>query len=157
MLKTLTLAIALSGLASAGSAEQLFYSVSPNKLYTVLEDRVEDLEVDSSGGDTTLEGKVAGKNFQVYFYECDDGGLTAPAEPESRCLGYEFRAYFNDRAKDTRSINQWNADHHYGKMFKDDDGDLAIQLNVIVEGGITEDNIVTTLAWWKAVVDSSRD
>ncbi|HEU0222837.1 MAG TPA: YbjN domain-containing protein [Paracoccaceae bacterium] len=131
--------------------------VSPRRLERLIREGVDELRVDTSGGDTTLEGTIDGTDFQVYFYECDGGDMASVAEPNSRCLGYEFRAYFLDYPTDAEQVNQWNADHHYGKLWIDNDGDLAVQLNVIVEGGIKEDNVKTTLIWFKAVLEGVHD
>ena len=51
-------------------------------------------------------------------------------------------------------MNAFNASHHYGALWRDDVGDLALQLNVIVEGGVTTDNIRATFAWWREVLRS---
>jgi hypothetical protein len=134
-----------------------FASISPRRLERLLKDSVDEVSVDSSGGDTTLDGTVDGTEFQVYFYECDGGDMSSVAKPNSKCLGYEFRAYFPDYPTDVERVNQWNADHHYGKLWVDSDGDLAVQLNVIVEGGIREDNVMTTLAWFKAVLEGVHE
>ncbi|RMF39183.1 MAG: YbjN domain-containing protein [Alphaproteobacteria bacterium] len=126
--------------------------ISPNALAEILKPHIEDIRVDPTGGDTTLEGSIDGTDFQIYFYECDGGDMASVAKPDSQCLGYEWRSYFLRYPTDTDQVNKWNADHHYGKLWVDNDGDLAVQLNVIVEGGVEDDNILITLAWWRAIV-----
>ncbi|GIX15714.1 MAG: hypothetical protein KatS3mg118_3673 [Paracoccaceae bacterium] len=132
-------------------------TISPNRLHEIIRDRVDSVDVDPSGGDTTLEGVLDGTRFQVYFYECDGGDMSSVARPDSECLGFEWRSYFFDYRATPQDVNAWNANYHYGKLFIDSDGDLAVQLNVIVEGGVEEANILTTLAWFRAVLDSVHD
>lgn len=131
--------------------------ISPNAMYEVVRPFVDRVEVDPTGGDTTLEGMIDGTAFQVYFYECDGGDMASVALPDSECLGYEWRSYFFDYRAGPTDVNNWNANYHYGKLFIDGDGDLAVQLNVVVEGGIEDENILTTLAWFKAILDGVHD
>lgn len=149
------LAAAAAALLAAGPGQAAVYnSISPNQLEQVLAGEKGTLEVDPSGEDTTLDGRVDGVSYTVFFYDCDGGGMKAPAKPDSLCLGFEYRAYFNDYPNDSETVNEWNNDFHYGSLWRDSDGDLALQLNVIVEGGITGDNIRVTFGWWRRVIES---
>lgn len=134
----------------------LYRSISPNQLLEILSAERGRIEMDARETDTTLEGRVAGADYTVYFYECDGAGFTDPARPDSECLGFEYRSYFTGFANDLEIVNQWNIDYHYGSLWRDGD-DLVLQLNVVVEGGVTEENISITFLWWKAVVDSFYD
>jgi hypothetical protein len=131
--------------------------MSPKLMRRIIQDHVDEVRVDDSGGDTTLEGKIDGHAFQVYFYRCDGGDMASVAKPDSECLGYEFRAYFPGYPTDVERVNQWNADHHYGKLWVDSDGDLAVQMQEIVEGGIKTDNVLQVLDWFKVVVSGVRE
>ncbi len=148
--------IALSlGAVKGGTAEATVYtSLSPVEMLRILEGEKGSVELDETEGDTTIEGRVNGTDYQVYFYECDGGALADPARPDSACLGFEYRAYFSGFTDDAETINAWNADNHYGTLWRDQDGDLALQLNTVVEGGITEANIRISFQWWLAVIES---
>ncbi|MEM7545998.1 MAG: YbjN domain-containing protein [Pseudomonadota bacterium] len=153
------LASALSAQTETSESSQpsdrlYFTSISPTEMLRILDAERGSIELDETGGDTTLEGRVTGKDYSVYFYECDGGEFGAPATPTSSCLGFEYRSYFTGYPDDSETINEWNANHHYGAMWRDEDGDLGLQLNTIVEGGITEDNIRMTFVWWQTVLES---
>ena len=135
---------------------EFYPSISPNQLGRILSGEMGQVEV-STGEDTTLAGNVDGKSYDVYFYECDDGGFAAPAQPDSACLGFEYRAIFEGYPSDGDTVNLFNNDYHYGALWRDNEGDLSLQLNVIVEGGITEANIRITFAWWRGVLQSFDD
>ena len=152
------LAAAAAVLFAAGPVQAAVYdSISPNQLERLLAGEKGTIEVDPSEEDTTLDGRVDGVNYTVFFYECDGGDMKSPAKPDSACLGFEYRAYFTDYPSDSETVNEWNDDYHYGSLWRDSDGDLALLLNVIVEGGITDENIRVTFSWWRAVIESFED
>ncbi len=144
-------------LAAEPGQAAVYTSISPNQLERLLAGEKGTVEVDLSDEDTTLDGRVDSTSYTVFFYECDGAGFKAPAKPDSACLGFEYRAYFSDFPSDSETVNEWNDNYHYGSLWRDSDGDLALQLNVIVEGGITDDNIRVTFDWWRAVIESFQD
>lgn len=146
-----------AGFCGPSQAATLYESLSPKEMLTLLEAEIGTAELDESNGDTAVEGRVDGVNYSVYFFECDGKDFTAAARPDSACLGYEYRAYFGDFPNDTDTVNAWNNKYHYGTLWRDEDGQLAVNLNVIVEGGITDANIRITFAWWRAVIESVED
>lgn len=156
MIRLLFAACAALSLACPAAA-RMYYWITPNDLHALLADRVDSLSVDTSGGDTTLEGVVDGHRFSVFFYECDGGNLSSVATPDSHCLGYEFRAYIADAPKDDATLQRWNAENHYGKLWRDADDDLSVHYTSVVEGGVEDDHILTALAWWRAILKSVDD
>ena len=133
----------------------VYTSISPNELLEILDSEKGTAKLNTSGEDTTLAGRVESVNYAVFFYQCDGGDMASLAKPNSQCLGYEFRAYFTgEYTQDVEVVNAYNAAEHYGLLWLDKDGDLALQLNVIVEGGITLENIRATFTWWRVVLGS---
>ena len=130
--------------------------ISPVQLLKVLQAEDRSITLNNSAGDATISGGVSGHPFDIYFYDCDGGGFVAPARPGSACLGFEFRAYFEGYPNDAEIVNAWNNAHHYGALWRDDGEDLALQLNVIVEGGVTEANIRSNYKWWRKVMPSLK-
>lgn len=140
--------------APAIAAPIVYEAISPAEVLQIL--RTEDgaFKLNDSEGDATITGGVGAVPFDIYFYDCDGGGFVALARPDSACLGFEFRAYFPGYPNDAEIVNAWNNAHHYGALWRDDDEDLALQLNVIVEGGVTEANIRANYRWWLRVMNS---
>lgn len=137
-----------------GEYGRFYASISPVELATILGGEEGSLKLDDGVEDVTLDGEIDGKFYTIYFYECDGGGFADPARADSECLGFEYRAYFENYTSDSETVNAFNAAHHYGALWRDEDGDLGLQFNVVVEGGITADNIRVTFAWWRAVLKS---
>jgi hypothetical protein len=152
---TAMLVIPFSGKARAETGTALVYtSISPQELLSLLEGEKGTVALDENEGDTTIEGRVNGTDYQIYFYECDGREFADLAQPTSQCLGFEYRAYYTGFQDDTETINNWNGNNHYGTLWRDEDGDLALQFNTVVEGGITEANIRTGFQWWLAIIQS---
>lgn len=148
-------ALTLLALAGPTEAATIYNSLSPNQMLKILDAESGTAEIDNSEGDTSINGRVESTNYSIYFYECDGNDFADPAKPDSKCLGFEYRAYFDgdEYQNDLEMVNQWNNDFHYGNLWRDEDGDLGLQLNVVVEDGITDDNIRITFAWWRAVLE----
>ena len=156
-LASLMVLSAVPGQIPAVHASTIYEAVSPKVVLDVLGPETGALRLNQSGGDTTLAGEIDGTPFEIYFYNCDGGGFVAPAQPDSACLGLEFRAYFDGYPNDAELVNAWNNAHHYGELWRDDDEDLALQLNVIIEGGVTGANIKANYSWWRRVMQSLDD
>ncbi len=140
--------------APALAAPIVYEAISPAEVLRILGAEDSAFRLNESEGDATITGVAGITPFDIYFYDCDGGGFVAPAHPDSACLGFEFRAYFPGYPNDAEIINAWNNAHHYGALWRDDGEDLALQLNVIVEGGVTEANIKANYRWWLRVMRS---
>ena len=158
MVRRAVIAAAACLVAGAAAAAPVVYeAISPLQLLKILKAEDASFRLNDSEGDATLSGAVDGQSFDIYFYNCDGAGFIAPAQPDSACLGIEFRTYFEGYPNDAEIINAWNNAHHYGALWRDDDEDLALQLNVIIEGGVTDANIIANYQWWRRVVRSLDD
>lgn len=147
----LTIGLVL-GMASVAEAKT-YQTISPEQMMEVLNGAGGTVELDSTGGDTTVEGTVDGRNYQVYFYDCDGRGLTADAYPDSQCQGIEYRAYFEGYPKDSETINLFNDEHHYGTLWRDFEDDMALQMNVIVDGGVTDANLLAVFSKFREAME----
>lgn len=157
MARRAMISVALLLAAPAMAAPQVFEAISPAELLQILHAEDSAFKLNESEGDTTISGSAGAAPFDIYFYNCDGSGFVAPARPDSACLGFEFRAYFPGYPNDAEIVNAWNNAHHYGALWRDDGEDLALQLNVIVEGGVTEANIKANYRWWLRVMQSIDD
>lgn len=155
------LAFALSA-APAWAGDALMPTISPHALEWILEREGVPMEIAVTGGDATLRTRNVESGaaeqpalpFEVFFYECDGGEFTDPARPDSACLSFEFRA-LAPRAysgEELERANRWNDVYHFGKAWRDEFGDLSLQMSVVVDGGVTENNIRASYRRWKVTL-----
>lgn len=159
------LALILSAILSGGQAvagEEALTSISPRALAGILAKERVIAGLTTTEGDTTLylptpeSWPAPEAPVEVFFYECDGGPFLGPARAESACLSYEYRAYAPASAiPDNPDIaNRWNKNYHFGKAWRDDLGDVWIQMNVIVAGGVTERNIRESYKLWRRTLSA---
>lgn len=165
-------ALALFSLGCAPAAAQtIYHSMSPRTLLEVLEDNVAGFALDLSMGDTVLRSmeppnpvNTAAHElnieawlsrpalpYEVFFYECDGAGFADAAGPDSACLSFEYRAYATvpPPGEDAEIANRWNDVYHFGKAWRDELGGIALQMNVVVDGGVTAKNLQATHRRWR--------
>ncbi|QIE56238.1 YbjN domain-containing protein [Pikeienuella piscinae] len=145
--------------APAASASTVLTSISPQTLEALLEAEGAMLTQVTTGGDTTLRSEplqigpsdVKPIAFEVFFYECDGGDFIDPAGPGSACLSFEYRALAPSLVpgEDAEIANRWNEIYHFGKAWRDELGEVALQMSVVVDGGVTEENIRATYRRWR--------
>jgi hypothetical protein len=91
-------------------------------------------------GLTFVRSGLSGYEFTVTFYDCD--GLTA-------CEDLQLRAYFeNHRNLEISDVNEWNETRRFIKLYLDRDGDLAVEMDVPVEGGVTSQHLTYVFEVW---------
>ncbi|MEX2518076.1 MAG: YbjN domain-containing protein [Paracoccaceae bacterium] len=164
------LAMIVLGCAPA-AAETLHHSMSPRMLRDVLTDGDAAFTPDLSTGDAVLRSaeppnpvSAAAHKFnvqawlarpampyEIFFYECDGAAFADPAGLDSACLSFEYRAYASVPAssEDAEIANRWNDVYHFGKAWRDELGGIALQMNVVVDGGVTAKNLQATHRRWR--------
>lgn len=125
----------------AASAGGVFTSVSGGEVQTILQNagyRAE-LGVDNVG-DPMISSSAGGLGYTLYFYECSG---------EKRCDSLVFWAGFAmDDKPSLDTINQWNQTKRFSRAYLDEEGDPILEMDLLVDGGITEAAFVETLNLW---------
>ena len=85
------------------------------------------VETDSDG-DPRIAGRADGKPYKVHFYGCKEN---------KDCTNIQFWAYW-EGAVELEKVNEWNRDTRFGKLYVDADGDLVLEYDVNLIGGISE-------------------
>jgi hypothetical protein len=104
------------------------------------------LDVDGVG-DPMIEGRIDGQAYTVFFYGCEDG---------KGCSSIQFSTYFAGTRPEAAAVSRWNDENRFGTMYLDSDGDLAVDLDVNLFGGVTRRNLDDTFDWWRVVLDEVR-
>ena len=98
--------------------------------------------VPQTNGNPMLQTAAEGLSFTIFFYDC------RPSEPR-RCRSIGFSAGFRLPAPvDADLVADWNRRRRFGVAFSEDDS-AYLSLNVNVDGGITAENLLDTLALWE--------
>ncbi len=102
------------------------------------------LTVDSEG-DPKIEGRVGQFNFRALFYGC---------ESDKGCHELQLDTGFDmPDGLSFEKANEWNQSKRYGKVYLDDDQDPFLEMNINMDGGLTQENFLDTFEIWHDVVD----
>jgi hypothetical protein len=104
------------------------------------------LDVDAVG-DPMITGRMGGQAYTVFFYGCEGG---------QDCTSIQFTTYFAGTRPGADVVSEWNDENRFGTLYLDVDGDLAIDLDVNLFGGVTRKNLDDTFDWWRVVLDGVR-
>lgn len=128
--------LVVGGLSVAGAHAQMVDGKSPEAIVDVLKGfGSARLETAQSNGNPKISGRADGKAYEVYFYGCDGD--------KANCSSIQFWAYW-DNEPSLETINGWNKDTRYGKIYLDQDNDVVLEYDVNLLGGVSartlEDN-----------------
>ena len=108
-----------------------------------------DAELTKDGmGDPLIEGRIDGKEYALYFYDCKENG---------DCKSLMFSATREVEDLTDEKMAEWNREKRFGKAYIDEDDRAAVEMNVNLHGGVTQDNLNDTLDWWRLVLAEFSD
>jgi hypothetical protein len=143
----LALAIAAGSGAWAQGAGDLLDGSDPAAILRIAEGYGSAmLDVDSVG-DPMITGRMGGQAYTVFFYGCEGG---------RDCSSIQFTTFFAGTRPDADVVSDWNNENRFGTLYLDADGDLAIDMDVNLFGGVTRKNLDDTFDWWRVVLDGVR-
>ena len=144
------LVLTLSSSAMSQSAQTLVTAVSTNEIVGIARGfGSASLTTSSVTGNPKITGRMNGKEYSIYFYGCDSS--------KKNCTSIQFATYWSGKRLTAESVNQWNADKRFGKLFIDNDGDLNLQMDVNMDYGVTYKNMEDTFDIWKTVLEDVID
>lgn len=101
------------------------------------------LDTDDDGA-PMINGRMDGNRFVIHFFGCTKG---------TDCGVILFRAGWVSAAVDWAKLNEWNANKFVGKAYLDDENDPIIEFTVILEGGVSAENLEDIFEYWRIVLD----
>lgn len=134
----------LLGFASSASAQQTIYE-------TISVAQTEQL--------LKKEGySISKKEDNSLFFKIEGNTVLMIVAKDQKSL--QFYAYESDTNTKLETINRWNRDKRYSRSYIDKDGDPVLELDLDLEGGVTDKRIVdfiltsrvSYLAWRKEVL-----
>jgi hypothetical protein len=90
-----------------------------------------------SNDNVIIKSNVAGVNFDVYFFECNEG----------RCGAIQFAAGWSNSNVSSAKINEWNTSKRYLRVYSKPGKVVWAEQDVVVTNGTTEniDDYLTLL------------
>lgn len=157
------IAAATLGFADSGRNEATTEAVEPPPPVIVtidatMPDKVADVFRDSgyqaqletdSDGDPTIKTSFGGISTQIFFYGCSDG---------RDCKEIQFSSGFDLTDGITfGKINEWNRTNRYGSAYRDDEDDPWLRETVVLDGGVTPDNVRNWIDRWDVAIGLFKD
>lgn len=141
------LAMATSGLAlSSGAARAANVTADPEQIAEVMRDAGYKAEIiRADDGDPYIKSASNRQVFVVVFYGCRKG---------ADCKTVQFYSGFtiDDKPVDLEKLNTWNMNNRFGRAYRDEDGDVAIEMDVDLEdGGVSIELFKDNLEYWDAI------
>ena len=90
-------------------------------------------------GDPMIRFRVEGYHCLLFFYGVEDG----------RAMSLQFRAAFREQVP-MEKVNEWNRRKRFLKVYLDEDGDVNMDMDVDLEGGVTRAYLAERLRTWRA-------
>lgn|GEM_PF-1174088 len=94
-------------------------------------------------GTPVIEGRMNGIKYGVHFYGCVEN---------KACTNIQMYSFFEGKRVSLATINAWNAKTRFGKAYIDKDGDVALELSVNLDYGVSRKNLEDTFDWWMLVL-----
>jgi len=142
--------VVCSLLAVRPLSAQTFTSITPSAFANIVREAgyaPEVLVPSTAGQPQKVRFMVEGSTSTVLVYGCKEG----------TCSSIQYYSGWSGHSKNRDIvINRWNQTHRFWRAYSDQEGDLVLEMDVDLEGGIHYENIVTSIDTWRAIVGSFR-
>ena len=94
-------------------------------------------------GDPVIDAVLAdGTPYRIEFYGCEEGRA---------CRDIRFVAA-SDAEWSAEDIARWNTARRFGKAALGQDGRARVEMNAVLQGGVTRQNLDALFDWWAVVL-----
>lgn len=140
-------AVALSlVLSPAAWAQDLVDATNPEKILEIARGYGSaELEVDKDN-DPLIVGRMNGFRYKVFFFGCDDG---------KDCKSIQFWTFTKAPQNALEAVNKWNREYRFGRGYLDKEGDITIEMDVNLWGGVTPKNLDDSFDYWRLVMEEA--
>lgn len=143
-------AITVSGTAYAQTAPTLVTAENPAAIVAVIQALGFQARLDKdSGGDPLIRSSSNGVDFGIYFYGCTKN---------KKCKSIQFSAGYDlDDGTTLDVIDDWNEMKRFASAYLDNENDPFLQMDVNMEGGITQENFEKNFDLWQTLKGQFED
>ena len=136
------LAVALSAAAPALASPLPEAGITREHMVQVMAQHGLPARIDKdSNGNVIIKSRVAGVNFDVYFFDCSDAG----------CREIQFAAGWSNSEIPQSKVNEWNTTKRYLRVYTKPGKVIWAEQDAVVGRGTTE-NIDECLHTWGTVI-----
>ena len=132
--------------ATADEEANVIYTISPQRMAEILQDMGYRATVETmSSGRSILRTRLGGRSVGVFFYGDD------PTNSTSIQLSVVFEG---SQGCSLADLNGVNALRRFSKLYLDKDGDLTLEQDVILRGGVHLENLKAQVDLFEAAASS---
>lgn len=99
-------------------------------------------DVDNAG-DPMIAGRMGGQQYNVLFFDCEDN---------ANCRTIQFWSWVPGAGVTLDRVHEWNRTKRFAKAYFDADGDVVMEWDVNLWGGVSKTNLDDTFDWWRVVM-----
>jgi opacity protein-like surface antigen len=131
----------------AAAVAGLIHTIDANGLAAALRGADLSAEVKTEGRETSVLGRVGTIPFQAFLGACNAAG--------EACTDIELYAGFTGGQRvPLERINGWNNRTRFARAFLVQSGDPALQMDISLQGGLSEDSLRLHLETWGAALET---
>lgn len=111
-------------------------------------------------GAPTIAARIGDIPYEIEFYGCDEGR-------DCTDLRFVTRLTVADGGQDAKApsrqallglADRWNRARRFGKVSLGDvPGELIVEMNVTLAGGVTRQNLDQVFDWWRVIMTETRE
>lgn len=94
-----------------------------------------------SRGDPLIKFHVEGFRSLILFYKLEAG----------RARSVQFFAGFSTKPP-AQQVNEWNRQKRFGRAYLDKDGDVCLEMDTDLEGGVRREHVAEAVRTWRALL-----
>lgn len=148
-MRLMVAATALAVAMPAAAQDKLFDATDPAQIVEAMKEAGFKAELKTNDqGEPFIKSAANGSPFSVEFYGC---------EGQKGCQSFQFYSWYKkDPLYTLELVSEWNKLKRFLKLRIDQDGDLALSMDVSAVGKMTQANFADWIDWYQ-VMDGELD
>lgn len=150
--KQTLLSLALIGASTVATAQSadLIYGNNAHVISKIMMDEGYKAKLTfDDEGEPKIAGRLSESNYDIQFFGC---------KSRAGCNSIMFRAGYDlNEGLSFSKVNTWNRSKRFGKAYVDDENDPFIEMNVNLDFGVTPENFLDTVDYWRVVIEEFEE
>lgn len=119
--------------------------IFPGQMAALLRERGNPAEVITENNRTRIRTEIGSRRSSIHFYACNDDG----------CQSIQYRTLFQRHERFTLAfVNAWNYEKRFAKAYLDRDGDLVLEWDVDLDGGVSVAYVAESIATFQTMLNT---